>query len=69
MREETLKVDRNKLTSLSKLYRPKAVADRLGISKQRWRNYEAGKNDIPRSMLQKICVEFDLSETDLILQP
>lgn len=69
MRERTVKVDRQKLANLSSLYRPTRVAAKLDISKQRWRHYETGKNDLPESLLQKLCVEFDLSEKDLILQP
>jgi transcriptional regulator with XRE-family HTH domain len=67
MREKTIKVDTTKLNSLSDLYRPSKIARQLGISKQRWRNYEIGKNDIPESILLKICENFNLSEKDLVL--
>lgn len=69
MRERTIKVDTSKLNSLSALYRPSRVAARLNISKQRWRNYQIGKNDIPESVFSRLCSEFDLSERDLILEP
>ena len=69
MREQTIKVDTAKLASSSDLYRPSKVAEKLAISKQRWRNYEIGKNDLPKSILDKICREFNLSEKDLVLQP
>jgi transcriptional regulator with XRE-family HTH domain len=65
MREKTIKVDTTKLNSLSDLYRPSKIARQLGISKQRWRNYEIGKNDIPESVFNKICSEFNLNEKDL----
>jgi transcriptional regulator with XRE-family HTH domain len=68
MREKTIKVDTTKLNSLSDLYRPSKIARQLGISKQRWRNYEIGKNDIPESILVKICENFNLSEKDLVLE-
>lgn len=69
MRERTLPVDTAKLNALSELYRPKTVADKIGISKQRWRNYETGKNDVPESIIDRLCLEFNLNKSDLVLVP
>lgn len=69
MRERTVKVNVDKLVTLSSLYRPSRIAKTLDISKQRWRHYETGKNDVPESLVQKLCAEYNLSERDLILQP
>lgn len=68
MRERTVKVKTEKLVSLSSVYRPSKIAQKLAISKQRWRHYETGKNDVPESLVQKLCAEFNLSESDLVLQ-
>lgn len=67
MRERTIKIDTDKLAALKSLYRPSKIAERLEISKQRWRHYETGKNDMPDSVLKKLCSEFNLTETDLAL--
>ena len=68
MRERTLKVKTDKLRALSKIYRPTKVAEKLNISKQRWRNYEIGKNDIPESVLKSLCQEFDLAENEIVME-
>lgn len=68
MRERTLQIDVAKLTSLSELYRPSKVASRLGISKQRWHRYQVGRNDMPESIVKRLCAEFNLSEKDLVLE-
>lgn len=69
MRERTIKVNKDKLLTLSSLYRPSKIAGKLGISKQRWRHYETGKNDMPESVLDDLCEEFNLDKSDLVLAP
>lgn len=67
MRERSFRVDTAKLVALSTIHRPSHIAKTLGISKQRWHLYKIGKNDIPESMLDRICDTFKLNKDDLAL--
>ena len=67
MRERTNKVDTDKLIFLGAVYRPSIVAKTLGISKQRWHNYVIGVNDMPDSVLEKLCKEYNLTEDQITL--
>lgn len=67
MRERSYKVDTAKLEALSQLYKGGKIAKQLNISKQLWSNYKRGKNDIPESMLNRICDEFKLNKDELAL--
>ncbi len=66
MRERTFKVDVAKLQMLCKLHRSKNIAETLGISKQRWHNYKVRHNDMPESVLDSLCLRFNLNKDDLI---
>ena len=68
MRERTFRVDREKLESLSKVYRPSKIAEKLNISKQRWHSYKIEDgNDMPESIVDQLCAHFSLNKDDLIL--
>ncbi len=66
MRERSLRVDITKLQALSDLYRSTNVAKRLNISKQRWHLYKIGENDLPESMVDRVCDEFKLNKAELV---
>jgi len=67
MRERTFKVDKDKLKSLSNVYRSSKIAEKLDISKQRWHHYKKGKNDMPESIVDNLCAIYNLDKNDLIL--
>lgn len=67
MRERTLKVKTEKLESLSEIYKPSVVAKSIDITKQRWRNYEIGKNDIPESIVDRLCAKYGIPKNELVV--
>lgn len=69
MRERSYKVDTSKLVGLSAVYGSLEIANRLSISKQLWYMYKKGNCDIPESKIERICAEFKLSKSDLVLAP
>ncbi len=64
-REQTVRVNTAVLQNLPS--RQVEIARMLGITKQRWHNYKAGKKDIPVSMLNHICKTLKLKKADLIV--
>lgn len=69
MRERTLRVDKSKLVSLSEVYRPSKIAKKLNISKQRWHSYKVGARDVPESIVDNLCEQFNLEKNELVLAP
>lgn len=65
MQERTLRVNTKKLQQLSAVYKMTGVAARLGISKQRFHHYVIGKYDMPESILDRLCSEFQLNRAEL----
>lgn len=66
MRERSVPVNIEKLQALNQLYRPRNVARRLSISKQLWNNYSKGHHDMPESMIDRLCGEFQLDKAEVI---
>lgn len=66
MRERTLKVDVAKLISLSDVYKPSKIAEKLNISRQRWNNYKTGRHDMPESVVDVLCANYGLNKNDLV---
>lgn len=66
MREQTFRIHTDRLLALSKIHKPTDIARILGISKQRWRNYETGVNDVPAGILRLLCASFGIAKNELI---
>jgi hypothetical protein len=67
MRERVYRVNRDKLNELNEVYRPSYIQDVLEISPQVWHNYRSGKNDVPESMVDRICDKFQIKKRELAL--
>lgn len=67
MRERVYKVDQHRLEKLNKVYRPSYIQGVLDISPQVWHNYRTGKNDVPESVVDRICDNFQIKKEELAL--
>lgn len=43
----------------------KAAAEKIGIDQRQWNRYENGKNDLPIRYLKAICIEHNVTPTEL----
>lgn len=66
MRERSLPIKTEKLVYLSNIHRPARIAASLDISRQRWHLYKTGENDMPESIIDKLCGLYNIDKTDLI---
>jgi len=68
MRERVYKVNRQQLNELNRRYRPSYIQSQLRVSPQVWYNYRSGVNDVPESIVDRLCEKFGLVKQDLALQ-
>lgn len=68
MRERSIKVDTNTLIKLTGLYRSSDIARQIGVSRQLWHSYKTGKCDLPESTLDRLCAEYKLDKTKMVVE-
>ena len=58
----------DKLAALNRLHKGARIAHRLNLSKQRWSMYKTGKNDMPESILDRLCAEYGLNKNEIAVE-